>query len=212
MTEPIVVEARLAAASFVIEALGLGLEIDSLVGDIRLIEERPDVTTLAFEMDSDAGPLAFLVYAYLLDWVDEPGTTGRTGVERAVAMLSQAERLDAPGPRAVATGEVGRWGLVLATTPDGAERLAGSEPRPRWEDAGEATEPSRDPAELAGDLLASLRRSNRLASEYLARIGPSGMRATLEEAELALYLTDGRSLTPLLALIRRTVEIAEAGN
>ena len=206
MTESLDVDARVAAASFVIEALGLELRPSSLVGDLLTIEERPDATTLAFELDSDAGLLAFLVYAYPLDRLDGSGVTGRTRLERAVATLGQAAHLDVPGPRAVASGEVGRWGLILATTPAGAERLAGSGPRLPWENTDPIIAPSRNPAEVAGDLLGSLRESNRLATAYLAHVGEAGWGAAPEEAELAMYLTDERSLTPLLALIRRLVE------
>ena len=205
----------LAAAMFVVEALGPAEDAGGLADDLVLVEDTPPTTTMAVGLDSADGVVAFLVYVYDLAATDEQGATGNDLFARGVATLSEAERLDAPGPRAVASGEVGSYGLLLATTPMLYERLGGGHRRARdrgepvpvagpWE-ASEAGET----AALAEALLASLRETNRLAENYLRATNTPGQRSTSEESELALFLTDGRSLTPLLTLIRRVVEGVE---
>jgi len=198
-------EAR-AAASFLMKALGVSDDPDAIAADLLRVAHEPPVTTFAVEFAASDGPAAFLVYVHELHARDGAGATGRELLAGALETLAEAERLGAPGPRAVASAEVDRWGLLLATTPEVYARLArtevvsaaGAVPSQKGADGRQGAET------LAEELLASLRETNRLAEAYLAVHGgrPEGSAA---EAELALHLTDGRSLASLLALVRRVV-------
>lgn len=203
----------LATATFLVEALGLDEEPDALVGDLVLVGENPPTTTLAVELGSADGPVAFLVYVYELERTDETGATGRELFDRGMTTLVEVERVDAPGPRVVASGEVGPWGLLLATTPTLSARLGGMGWDRSSEGPGATASPptTGDPPARAEALLGSLRETNRRVEAYLSAPREPGQRVAPEEAELALYLTDGRSLAPLLTLIRRIVEGAETG-
>ena len=206
MTEPTPTTAVTAAAVFLSQVLGLEGDHAEIAADLIRIGDEPPVSTFAVELDSAAGPAAFVVYAHELDAANASGVTGRGLLRTALETLAEAERRNSPGPRAVATAEVDRWGLILATTPDVFARLAGdnSEQRPA-NTPPEAPSTGMSRTDLAEALLASLRETNRLADAYLAsrQAGPSASSA---ETELALYLTDSRSLASLLALVRRIVD------
>ena len=205
--------AAMAAAAFVVEALGLAEQPGELSEDLLLVADAATATTFAVELDSADGPVAFLVYVYDLGLAGESGVTGRDLFDSAMATLSEAERLDAPGPRMVASGEVGPYGLLLATTPMVFDRLGGNRGG-RTEDAQVGVAGRREVGEaaaIAEALIKALRETNRLAEAYLQTGGGPRLGATPQESELGLYLADGRSLAPLLTLVRRVVQGVEAG-
>lgn len=202
-------ESRLVAASFIAEALGLEGKPAELAADLVEIGSAPLLATYAVELDSSRGRVALLIWLYDLDRVDDANVNGRQQRDRDLEMLEAAVRLGAPGPRLIASGEVGRWGAVLATTPGDHARLGGQAvaSAANLSNTPMATD---DRARLAGELLVALRRSVYLAETYLAASEQSAER-TSEEAELGLFLTDPRSLEPLLGLVRRTIVEAAAG-
>lgn len=205
-------EARLAAAVFLADALGLVGDPSELAAELVPVAAAGPTAAFTVEVESTGGTIPFLVSAYDLTADRAAGPAGADELSEAVATMREAARLGAPGPRLLAQAELGRWGLLLATTPDHLERLQGAAGGSAGGTAGasgDATASER--AETASALLAALREVGRLAAAYQALGGRPGRGGTPEEAELALYLADGRSLQPLLALVRRVVAEAAGG-
>lgn len=202
---------RPGAAAFLAQALEIEDDVDALAADLVKIEGDEAVGVFAAEVDSSAGPVAFLVYAYALAARDATGRGGRERFESDLAVLETAAARDAPGPRPVAHAESGDAGYILATSPAVLRVLAGD--AEVTTPGGAADLPPGDPAEArraaAEELLRLLRSAEEQATAWLAAVRASEVadpgaserppRAPLppafspEETELALSLLEGRT-------------------
>jgi hypothetical protein len=197
------IEVRTAAGTFLAQALGWPGDPAEIGASLDLAQVHGDERVYSAEIETDAGDVAILIFAYGLT------ETGRERRIEAVQTMLEAAQLGTPGPRVVAEGEVDEFGLILATTPAGLAILT-----------GEAQEESASPKETPGDiastraqaadaLLDALRAANERAAE-LQRLLPeqgSGERS-VEERALSLFLLDPSSLGALTRVMRRMVEDA----
>jgi hypothetical protein len=206
------------AASFLVQALELDIDPESIGQDLTVVNSEGEVTTYATELEASFGPAAFLIYVYR--YVDPAfGGTGRSGYEAAIETLQTAAARNAPGPRLLANGESDTEGFLLATTPATYRLMTG---------AGEPVEPAppstvKDTAEIrrdsAQELLTHLTAANAAATQWLAAIrngaGPTGAAAVPEmvefnedEVELALFLLDERSIQDVLKAVNLLITAA----
>ena len=195
-------EVRTAAGTFLGEALGWPGAPEEIGASLDLASERQGEAVYAAEIETEAGNVALLVFAFMLG---ESGDALRA--EAARTMLEAAE-LGTPGPRLVAEGEAGEFGLLLATTPAGLAILTGEapgEPEP-----GAAVHPVYSGgmrASAADALLDVLREAERRAADLLRVLpGPGEYERTVEERALALFLLDPSSLASLTRAMRRMVD------
>lgn len=206
------------AAAFLALALDLPDEPALLAPDLALVDADPAVAVFAVELDSSAGPAAFLVYAYDLAAVDAAGRRGEARFVGDLETLARAAALDAPGPRLVANARTDDAGYVLATSPATLRALTGQEAVAAAA-GNETTTPTVDPTgtrrAAASALLRLLRAANEHAVAWAAAVAadrrpeaadPAAL--TPEEAELALFLVDDRSITPLLGTLDGLLTIA----
>ncbi|MCC6313246.1 MAG: hypothetical protein IT337_04480 [Thermomicrobiales bacterium] len=210
-------EGRMAAATFLTQALGLTELPAMLAADLLPVSDVPPVRAWAVELASNGEPAAFLVYAYDLEGHDAEGVDGDTVRRRDLEVMAEAAERNAPGPRPVAEGAVGRWALVLTTTPAVLERLTGTgaelEQPIDIEMAALAPESlaeRRD--EAARALLEVLRAADARAAALgalLAVPGPGAQPGGAGVAELLLFLLDRRSLTNLNRAVRDLLDLAE---
>jgi aminoglycoside phosphotransferase (APT) family kinase protein len=188
------------AAAFVAQALDMPGDPERLADDLTLVADDGVVVTFAIELESTAGVVAFLVYVYRLASRVADGALGRERMERDLATMAEAERLDAPGPRPVAQADDGALGFVLATTPAILRALSGESPPT-------AEAPPIDRGEAATALLARLRATEDAARTWLASAPDDGSPRTSEETELALHLLEPGNLDPLLTAIGRLTNV-----
>lgn len=191
-------------ASFIVQALDLEMDPAELIQEIVALKRGEGTGTSAIELQSSAGLTPFLVYHYDLTDGD------RSRFDADVATLERAAKLDAPGPRIVASATTDAGAFILATTPAVFEALTGIQ---------RAT-PRRPPmpierarGRVPDRLVEKLREANRLAGDWLSAIRAAGERGddlslTNQEAALALFLLDERSIRDLLQAL--TVLLASA--
>jgi len=217
-------EMAIAAAAFLAEVLGLDDEDVSLANDLSAIKRDANAAIFTIQLESSVGPAAFLVYGYLLDERGGDGHTGRELYDSGLATLQQAAERDSPGPRAVAHGENGGRGFIIATTPGTYRALAGApaEPAPALEPdpatfRSEA-QTNRVRAASADELLQLLRSANEQASQWLGAIQQASqdggddddiLAFNESETELALFLLDDRSIGDLLRALNLLVSTAQ---
>lgn len=191
------------AASFLIEALDLRDDLETVGRELSLVDRDRIVTVYAAEFESSVGPAAFLVYLYRLAELDDDGRHGRDRFRDDLKTLETAAKLDAPGPRAVGHVESEDEALILATSPAVWRALRGepaAEPL-KTPDAGELAKTRGD---QALDLLRLLREADGTAEAWLAAIDAAGSaELTSEEVELSLFLNDERSIKNLLQALNR---------
>jgi hypothetical protein len=181
-------------AAFIVQALDLEIPPDDLIGEIVALKREKTSGISAVELQSSVGPTPFLIYHYLL------GNGAKDQFEADVATLEKAAALNTPGPRIVAHAIAEDEAFILATTPSVQRSLTG-----KSEGA-----PKRPPMPIArartsvpDRLVDKLREANRLAGDWLTAIRTAGEKGddlslTDQEAALALFLLDDRSIQDLL--------------
>lgn len=203
--------AALAAAALLAGALGIDASPAALAADLDPVRTASPEHAFTIEVASGGGPVPFLLFAFDLAARADDGRTGAAMLEHAAQAMARAAELDAPGPRLVAQAEVGEWGVLLATTPAGLAALSGEAPGPQAPAAaiGDPDAVRFARATAAGALEEALRLANARAADLLALPEPpAGDPRSVEEASLALLLTDGRSLDALTRAMRTIVERA----
>lgn len=208
------------AASFLIQALELELDPETVGQDLTVVSSEGEATTYATELEASFGPAAFLIYVYR--YVDPAfGGTGRTSYEAAIETLQTAAARNAPGPRLLANGESDTEGFLLATTP-ATYRLMTDTAEPVDEPAhpptGEAIEEVR--RDSAQALLTHLKAAEAAAGQWLAAIrddsagmpsaksDPEMVEFNEDETELALFLLDERSIQSVLKAVNLFITAA----
>jgi hypothetical protein len=193
-------------AAFVIQALDLEIEPQDLTPEIVALKRDAATGISAVELQSSVGPTPFLVYHYLVKNGDQ------SRFDADIATLEKAAALDTPGPRIVAHATNGDEAFILATTPLVQRSLTGQV----------ETTPKRPlmPVERARTrvpdrLIDKLREANRLAGDWLTAIqaaGESGhdLSLTDQEAALALFLLDDRSIQDLLHALNVLISTARS--
>lgn len=154
----------LYAARFIIATLSLDLVPEVLRPTLNRIERDDSTAVYAVQLESSVGPAAFLIYGYE---TSRPGTAGRDSQTRFttdIRTLEIAQARNVPGPRLVASGELGGNSFVLATDPQTFAALAGVDVATSPELAGDR---DREPSEVrriaAEGLLSLLRDADRQA-------------------------------------------------
>ena len=211
----------LHAARFIIDALGLELVPEVLAPTLNRIERDDETAVYAVQLDSSVGPAAFLIYGYQTGQTGQRGVASQQRYATDLRTLEVAQSRDVPGPRLVASGELGGNLFILATDPQTFAALSGAEP------AAPASETDRDrnPAETrraaAEALIGLLRDADRAAGRWLRAVDRqrtvAGDRdaATVPpfddvETELALYLLGPTGIRNVLTLASTVLETAQA--
>jgi hypothetical protein len=192
-------------AAFIVQALDLEVEASDLAAEIVALKRDETSGISAVELQSSVGPTPFLIYHYLI-------TNGRrTQLDADIATLEKAATLDTPGPRIVAHAVAGDDAFILATTPAVHRALTGQAEQPK---------PNRPPmpidrarTRVPDRLIDKLREVNRLAGDWLTAIRAAGeqgeeLSLTEQEAALALFLLDDRSIQDLLQALNVLISTA----
>ena len=189
-------------AVFVVQALDLAIDPLSLVDEIVALKRDPTAGISALELESSIGATPFLVYHYLI--VD----SDRTQLDADLATLEKAAELDSPGPRILAHAIAGDEAFVLATTPQVHRAMTGKS-APAKSLTRSAT-PTNARTQDVDRLLDRLRAANQLAGEWLQAIEAAGgeLSFTEQEAALALFLLDDRSIQDLLRALNVLISTA----
>lgn len=195
-------------ASFIVQALDLEADPAELIPEIVALKREERTGTSAIELQSSAGPTPFLIYHY--DLVD--GDQSRFDAD--VATLERAAKLDTPGPRIVASATTDSGAFILATTPAVLEALTGVQ---RTAPARPAMPIERARGRVPDRLVEKLREANRLAGDWLTAIQAASERGddlslTDQEAALALFLLDDRSIQDLLKALNVLLTSARGGS
>lgn len=210
----------LGAAAFLAQALDLADDPAALAADLLPVSEEPVVAVYAAELDSSAGPAAFLVYAYALAATDPQGQSGEARFAADLATLERAAQLDAPGPRAVAHARTEASAFLLATTPATLRTLTGEADSVAAGDPATATDTTDTRRSAAAELLRLLRLANDEAAAWTRAVRaarqpgaagaaiPTDLDFLPEETELALFLLDERSIKDLLGALDALLTIA----
>ena len=181
-------------AAFVVQALDLEIEPQELAPEIVALKRDDASGISAVELQSSVGPTPFLVYHYQIANGDQ------SQFNADIATLEKAAALDTPGPRIVAHATSDDEAFILATTPSVQRSLTSQVDAP----------PKRPPmpverarTRVPDRLIDKLREANRLAGDWLEAIrtaSESGddLSLTDQEAALALFLLDDRSIQDLL--------------
>jgi len=192
-------------AAFVVQALDLPIDPTELVDEIVALKRDSATGISAIELESSIGATPFLVYHYDIAGGD------RTQLDVDLATLEKAASLDTPGPRILAHAIAGDEAYILATTPQIHRAMTG--------ETIQAAPPS-PPARLdrartknVDRLVDRLRDANRLAGEWLKAVetleqGGNELRFTDQEAALALFLLDDRSIQDLLRALNVLISSA----
>ncbi len=212
-----------AAALFLGNVLGLEDDTASLAQDLSAIKRDVNASIYTIQLESSVGPAAFLVYGYLLHERGGDGHTGKELYDSGLATLQLAAERNSPGPRAVAHGESGDYGFIIATTPGTFRALAGEsedldaklEPEPT--DLPSTAEIDRVRSDAAGELLHLLRDANERAGQWLSAIQTASQTESDDdllsfneaETELALFLLDDQSIGDLLRTLNLLVATAQ---
>ncbi len=215
----------LLAARFIIQTLSLDLVPEVLVPTLNRIERDDQTAVYAVQLESSVGPAAFLIYGYETSLPGKRGAAGRQRHATDLRTLEVALSRNVPGPRLLASGDLGGSAFVLATDPQTFAALAGVDPSVN---AASDTERDRDPAELrrdaAGRLVTLLRDADREAGRWLRAIdrqesadkSAAGPAAALPfddvETELALYLLGPDGIRNILTLASRILESAQTAS
>jgi len=191
-------------AAFVVQALDLEIAPLDLVPEIVALKREDTSGISAVELQSSVGPTPFLVYHYQVAYGDQ------SRFDADIATLEKAAALDSPGPRIVAHASTGDEAFILTTTPSVQRSLTG-----RTE-----TKPARPPmpierarTRVPDRLIDKLREANRLAGDWLTAIRTAGengndLSLTDQEAALALFLLDDRSIQDLLQALNVLISTA----
>jgi len=191
-------------AAFVVQALDLEIAPLDLVPEIVALKRDDTSGISAVELQSSVGPTPFLVYHYQVANGDQ------SRFDADIATLEKAAALDSPGPRIVAHASTGDEAFILTTTPSVQRSLTG-----RTE-----TKPARPPmpierarTRVPDRLIDKLREANRLAGDWLTAIRTAGengndLSLTDQEAALALFLLDDRSIQDLLQALNVLISTA----
>ncbi len=191
-------------AAFVVQALDLEIAPLDLVPEIVALKREDTSGISAVELQSSVGPTPFLVYHYQVANGDQ------SRFDADIATLEKAAALDSPGPRIVAHASTGDEAFILTTTPSVQRSLTG-----RTE-----TKPARPPmpierarTRVPDRLIDKLREANRLAGDWLTAIRAAGengneLSLTEQEAALALFLLDDRSIQDLLQALNVLISTA----
>jgi hypothetical protein len=191
-------------AAFVVQALDLEIEPQDLIPEIVALKRDDASGISAVELQSSVGPTPFLVYHY------QVGAGDQSQFNADIATLEKAATLDTPGPRIVAHATSGDEAFILATTPSVQRSLTGrAEASPRRPPMPVERARTRVPDRL----IDKLREANRLAGDWLTAIqtvGESGddLSLTDQEAALALFLLDDRSIQDLLRALNVLISTA----
>lgn len=192
-------------AAFVAQALDLPIDPPELVAEIVALKRDPASGISAIELASSIGATPFLVYHYDIAGRD------RVQFDADLATLEKAAALDTPGPRILAHAIAGDEAYILATTPqvhramtDGTTPAAAPSPPARLDRAR---------TKNVDRLVDSLRDANRLAGEWLTAVealeqGVNELSFTDQEAALALFLLDDRSIQDLLRALNVLISSA----
>ncbi len=217
-------ELTLAAASFLVQALGLGDDPATIAGEFVIIKEDSNASIHSVQMDSSVGPAAFLVYVYDLQEVDQKGASGGDLYETGRMTLDQAADRDTPGPRMVAHADTDTLGFILATTPATWRALQGESAAGLDVTAGnlQQTAPSAESrSSAAEELHRTLREANSNALAWLTAVqaeaqnsGDDALEFSEEELALALHVMDDANIRPLLTSLNLLIATAQeqAGN
>lgn len=217
-------ELTLAAASFLVQALGLGDDPATIAGEFVIIKEDSNASIHSVQMDSSVGPAAFLVYVYDLHEVDQKGASGGDLYETGRMTLDQAADRDTPGPRMVAHADTDTLGFILATTPATWRALQGESAAGLDATAGnlQQTAPSAESrSSAAEELHRTLREANSNALAWLTAVqaeaqnsGDDALEFSEEELALALHVMDDANIRPLLTSLNLLIATAQeqAGN
>jgi hypothetical protein len=211
-------EERLRAAAFLCEALGFDLDPAVIAPDVAVLKNDPFARVYTAELESTVGTAAFLIYQYLLTEMAPDGRNGHEIFKADLETLEIAAERDAPGPRILAHATTDDEAYILATTPAIHRALMGLDDS----ESIEATESDLPPGsytaairrESADELLRLLKLSNDQARRWLAAMHSEGLLARSgedlafgqEEAALALYLIDDKSIQDLLRLLSVMVD------
>jgi hypothetical protein len=193
-------------AAFVVQALDLALDPLDLAPEIVALKREPASGISAVELQSSVGPTPFLVYHYLI------ADGGQAQFDADIATLEKAAALDTPGPRIVAHATSGDEAFILATTPSVQRSMTGQAD----------TMPKRPPmpierarTRVPDRLIDKLREANRLAGDWLTAIRSASengadLSLTEQEAALALFLLDERSIQDLLQALNVLISTARS--
>jgi len=191
-------------AAFVVQALDLEISPLDLVPEIVALKRDDTSGISAVELQSSVGPTPFLVYHYQIASGDQ------SRFDADIATLEKAAALDTPGPRIVAHASAGGEAFILATTPSVQRSLTGqSETKP----ARPPMPVERSRTRVPDRLIDKLREANRLAGDWLTAIRVAGengddLSLTDQEAALALFLLDDRSIQDLLQALNVLISTA----
>lgn len=216
-------ELTLAAASFLVQALGLSDDPASIAGEFVTIKEEINTSIHSVQLDSSIGPAAFLVYVYALQDVDQKGVSGGDLYETGRMTLDQAADRDTPGPRMVAHADTGTLGFILATTPATWRALQGESPEGLEANAADLPQTATSVearSTAAEDLHRTLREANSNALAWLSAVqaeaqsGDDALDFSEEELALALHVMDDANIRPLLTSLNLLIATAQeqAGN
>ena len=192
-------------AAFVVQALDLQLDPQELVDEIVALKRDEASGISAIELQSSIGATPFLVYHY------EIGGGNRAHLDADLATLEKAATLKTPGPRILAHAVAGEEAYILATTPQVHRAMTGEQAPPHAE--MQRARPERARTRAVDRLLDQLRSANELAGEWLKAveaIEKSGdeLSFTEQEAALALFLLDDRSIQDLLRALNVLISSA----
>ena len=192
-------------AAFVVQALDLQLEPQELVDEIVALKRDEASGISAIELQSSIGATPFLVYHY------EIGDGNRAQLDADLATLEKAATLNTPGPRILAHAVAGEEAYILATTPQVHRAMTGEQAPPQPEIR--RTRPERARTRAVDRLLDQLRSANELAGEWLKAVeaieeAGQELSFTEQEAALALFLLDDRSIQDLLRALNVLISSA----
>jgi hypothetical protein len=192
-------------AAFVVQALDLQLDAQELVDEIVALKRDEASGISAIELQSSIGATPFLVYHYLI------ADGNRAQLDADLATLEKAATLNTPGPRILAHAIAGDEAYILATTPQVHRAMTGEQAPPEPE--LRRARPERARTKGVDRLLDQLRSANELAGEWLKAveaIEESGQELsfTEQEAALALFLLDDRSIQDLLRALNVLISSA----
>jgi hypothetical protein len=215
-------EQTLRLAAFMAQALELEDDPTALANELVRLKRDPQAAIFSIELESSVGPAAFLLYHYRLDERGDDGRSGRELFDADLATLERAAGQDTPGPRILAHATADREAFILATTPAIFRALTGAPDTRSIEATPAALSLTGDPVEArreaASELLRLLQEANQQATTWLAALGASGKTETAngespilfneEEAALALFLLDERSIRDLLQTLNLLISSA----
>lgn len=189
-------------AAFVVQALDLAIDPAELAGEIVALKRDETSGISALELGSSIGATPFLVYHYLI------ANGSREQLDADLATLEKAATLDTPGPRILAHAISGDEAYILATTPQVHRAMTGTDvatPAPR------PARPEKARTKNVDRLSDRLRDANRLAGEWLTAVEAGDeLSFTEEEAALALFLLDDRSIQDLLRALNVLISSARS--